>query len=391
MNDAILRRARAALSIAALPLAACSSLIGLGDLEKADCGADCAGAGNGSAGSGALTGGTTSVSGTGSTSSAGTSSSGGSTGGSLSSGGTGTQTGGTSVGASPSGGSGGTGSGGEGGDAPNMGACPGGPEPPLTWTEHWFEHDQVLTRVYYDDCVALYFDPDMADSVKGWLAPFLSEAWKYSLENYGKLGSDRVYAVAHQGHYSGGHVARYDDPSHDNRNVIDMAGTAWADGNWDMPATLYAFLVDSEGSHTKLGAPKSAHYGNVGFPLIYKYDLYLGLGLTKTAESALTTFNAASNSQPFAGTYWFRDWFYPIWHDHGHAQVFANYQSLLEKYYPVDADNWMPTMNYGQYFHFMSGAAGVDLVPLARDAFEWHADFDDEIAAAKVDFPDIKY
>jgi hypothetical protein len=79
------------------------------------------------------------------------------------------------------------------------------------------------------------------------------------------------------------------------------------------------------------------------------------------------------------------------WKDHGHAQVFASYESLLQKYYPAGADMWMPTMNYGQYFHFMSGAAGVDLVPLAREAFAWHADFDDEIAAAKTDFPDIKY
>jgi hypothetical protein len=39
----------------------------------------------------------------------------------------------------------------------------------------------------------------------------------------------------------------------------------------------------------------------------------------------------------------------------------------------------------------MSGAAGVDLVPLARTAFQWNPDFDDEVAAAKVAFPDIEY
>jgi hypothetical protein len=33
----------------------------------------------------------------------------------------------------------------------------------------------------------------------------------------------------------------------------------------------------------------------------------------------------------------------------------------------------------------------VDLVPAARQAFVWHPDFDDEVAAAKVDFPDIEY
>jgi hypothetical protein len=80
-----------------------------------------------------------------------------------------------------------------------------------------------------------------------------------------------------------------------------------------------------------------------------------------------------------------------VWRDHGNAKVFVNYMTLLQQYYPAGADMWMPTMNYGQYFHFMSGAAGVDLVPLARKAFQWHPDFDDEISAAKADFPDIKY
>jgi hypothetical protein len=66
-------------------------------------------------------------------------------------------------------------------------------------------------------------------------------------------------------------------------------------------------------------------------------------------------------------------------------------RDLAREVLPGGADLWMPDMNYGQYFHFMSGAAGVDLAPLARQAFQWHPDFDDEIAAAKVDFPDIKY
>jgi hypothetical protein len=119
--------------------------------------------------------------------------------------------------------------------------------------------------------------------------------------------------------------------------------------------------------------------------------LYAALGLTSAAEQALTAFDNHYNSEPYPNTYWFRDWFYPLWRDHGHAQLFANYMTLLEKYYPVDADNWMPTMNYGQYFHFMSGAAGVDLAPFARTAFQWYPGFDDELAAAKQDFPDIKY
>jgi len=206
------------------------------------------------------------------------------------------------------------------------------------------------------------------------------------------MGSERIYAVVHQGNYSGGHVALSIDDTHDHRNVLDMASmNGWPEGRYDLPAHLLGFLVDALGAHTKFEAPKAAHYENAGFPLIYKYDLCVGLGLDATAEAALVDYNAAFNAQPYSNTYWFRDWFFPVWRDYGRAQVFASYQSLLERYYPAGADRRMPTMNYGQYFHFMSGAAGTDLTPLARDAFQWHPDFDDEIAAAKTDFPDIEY
>ncbi len=390
MSGAPFARAPGLLPLIALTSLACGSLIGLGDLDKAECGELCGGQSGavggetgtvGSGGSGLLAG---------ASSVAGGAATAGSGGAGIGFGGTGSGVAGTmpTVGGTATGGSGGAG--GEAGE-PAAPICPGGPEPPLNWTEHWFEHNQVLTRVYYDDCVALYFDGDVAPAAKDWLASFISRAWSYSLATYGKMGEERVYAVVHQGRYGGGHVALAIDDTHDHRNVIDMGSTSWAEGKYDLPAHLLGFVVDSSAAHTKFESPKGAHYGNVGFPLIYKYDLFLGLGLDATAATSLVDYNAAFNDKPFAGTYWFRDWLLPIWRDHGHAQVFANYQSLLEKYYPADSEKRMPTMNYGQYFHFMSGAAGVDLVPLAREAFEWHADFDEEVASAKADFSAIKY
>jgi hypothetical protein len=367
---------------------ACSPLIGLADLDKSDCVA-CASA------SGSSTGGA-----------AGTpSSSGALSGGSLSSAGNSSSAGG-SAGSSPSGGAsgslsvagapmqfpiGGDGSEGLGGAAPDLEPCPGGPEPPLTWKEHWYEHTEDLTRVYYDACIAMYFDGDVTPEVKDWLIPFLDAAWSYSITTYGDFGGGRLYVVVHQGKFEGGHSAIIGEPSHDNRNVIDMGATAWAPGDYDLPAHLLGFIVDYAGAHPKLGAPKAEHYGNAGFPLIYKYDLYVALGLTNVASAALDYFNTVSNDQPYPDTFWFRDWFYPLWRDHGHAEIFKSYQSLLKEQYPIDADDWMPTANYGQYFHFMSGAANQDLESLARGAFEWHPDFDEEISSAKEDFPDITY
>jgi hypothetical protein len=374
--------------IGPVSLLACSSLIGLGDLDKAEC-VECRRGGSGAASAGGLSGAAPSGGGSSGGGSAGPSSGrdAGTTGGGAS------NLGGSSV---VSGGTmgydvGGDGNENVGGGPPNLEVCPGGPEPPLSWTEHWYEHGEQLTRVYYDACIALYFDRDVTPAAQDWLVPFLDQAWSYSLASYGTLGNERLYVVVHQGKHPGGHSATYDEGSHDHHNVIDMGAAEWPPGTYDLPAHLMGFIVDTTGAHTKLGSAMDEHYGNEGFPLIYKYDLYVALGLTDVANAAHSYFNTLSNNEPYPGTYWYRDWFYPLWRDHGHVQVFVDYMELLQDQAPVDAGGWLDTLNYGQYFHFMSGAAGQDLEPLARQAFEWRADFDEEISSAKEEFPEITY
>lgn len=286
---------------------------------------------------------------------------------------------------------GGEGNDGIGGAPANLDVCPGGPEPPLEWTEHWYGHAEPLTRVHYDACIALYFDGEMDAAAQDWLIPFLDQAWSYTLKTYGKLGNERLYVIVHQGKHVGGHSAIHTEATHDNHNVIDMGSDDWVAGDYDLPAHLMGFVADFAGAHTKYGAPKYDHYGNEGFPLIYKYDLYVALGLTDVASAALGYFNTLSNDQPSPDTYWFRDWFYPLWRDHGHAKIFADYMTLLQEYAPADADDWMQPLDYGQYFHFMSGAAGHDLEPLAREAFQFRPEFPEEISSAKEDFPEITY
>jgi hypothetical protein len=119
--------------------------------------------------------------------------------------------------------------------------------------------------------------------------------------------------------------------------------------------------------------------------------LYLGLGMTADAQAAYTKFSALSQDTPVAGSFWFRDWFYPIWRDYGHAQVLTRYFGLLQKYYPADATGAMADMNWGEYVHFMSGAAGKSLQPLATSAFGWPAAWQQQFQQAQADYPDITY
>ena len=61
--------------------------------------------------------------------------------------------------------------------------------PPSTWQEHWFEHNQLLQRKFYDTSVAVYFDKDVNTSIT-WPNTYLAQAWNYTKATYGTFGSD---------------------------------------------------------------------------------------------------------------------------------------------------------------------------------------------------------
>ena len=48
-------------------------------------------------------------------------------------------------------------------------------------------------------------------------------------------------------------------------------------------------------------------------------------------------------------------------------------------------------MNWGEFIHFMSGAARQDIRPLAMRAFGWPPEWNDLYKKASEDFPEIKY
>jgi hypothetical protein len=280
-------------------------------------------------------------------------------------------------------------SGGAAGSGP-LATCPGGATPPDTWQEHWFEHVQNVKLVQYDECAAIYFDDDMDESQASWIFPFVRDVWKYSLATYGSMGPERVYAIFHQGKYSGGHPSYYYDASHDNRNVSDVGGGNWSPGNWDVTSHELGHIVESTASHTKYGSPAFGLWGDSKWMEFYQYDVYVGLGMTEHAKVVFDRFTAASDDFPRAGTRWFRDWFYPLWRDHGHAQVMVRFFGLLEKHYAAQ-NKRMGAMNWGEYIHFTSGAAGTDLKAQATTAFGWPAEWDTQLQQAKQKYPQITY
>lgn len=280
--------------------------------------------------------------------------------------------------------------------------------PPKTWKEHWFEHIQLLNRVYYDTSVVVYYDGDVKPTIV-WPKTYMAEAWNYTKKTYGKFGTDsRLFVIYHAGKYGGGHPSTYMDSSHDLRNVTDCGSNdvnAWLSGTGndiDLSTHEIGHIVEgaSKGVHS---SPAFGIWHDSKWMEIYQYDVYLGLGRTDDALRWFNKMDGTTDNFPKANTHWFKDWFYPIYNGYGKTKALNNFFTLLSKNFPQRTYNngvttypeYSRGMNFGEFIHFWSGAAGANLEALALSAFgskdEQGNDWAPQLAQAKKDFPNIIY
>jgi hypothetical protein len=260
----------------------------------------------------------------------------------------------------------------------------------------------LLTRVYFDEEVAVYYDNDMDKSIK-WPFKYLHDVWVYTKKVYGPFGDDkRLFAVFHSGKYGGGHPSTYFDASHDNRNVIDCGSPdqhAWASGkgnDLDISTHEVSHIVEGS-SHGVHNSPAFPIWGDSKWAEIFLYDVYHGLNRTEDVKRWYDMMIKGHENFPRANTYWFRDWFYPIYSKHGGYKVLNGFFELLSKHFPKNHSasgnrpQYTRDMNHGEFFHFWSGAAQTNLKSLATDAFGWNDNYEKEFQKAIKDFPEIKY
>ena len=251
------------------------------------------------------------------------------------------------------------------------------PAPPGTWQEHWHEHKQLIKLVKSNDDVAIYFDDDMPEKVPGWVDPFITKVWRYTRETYGAFGPDpRLFTICHQGKYEGCHSANYFDNSHDHRNVVDWGRDSWDDARSDLCNFVSARWC------------KSPTTGCTGRPVLKYGETPSGFNSTSTTSmwgsgsrkrpSALTINSPnrpmTSRDRAHTGSAISSS---PIGRDYGLAQVMVNFLELLAKHFPKEFEDngkyerYTRKMNWGEFIHFMSGAAHKDLRRLAKEAFGW--------------------
>jgi len=275
----------------------------------------------------------------------------------------------------------------------------GGPLPPPATLADWIgSHGVTLSRHVFDDHVALYVDANVDRDDVGWVLPFTSQAFQYAKRTYDPVvqyGPDRLYAFLHQGQFGGGTISSWFDAFSGFRNATDTGAGSWVRGtNIDLISHEMAHIVEgsSNGVHE---SPAFTVWGDSKWAEFFQYDVYVALGLQQDADRVFARFMDTRDGFPRPNTAWFRDWFFPLWRDHGGAPVMARFFRLLSQHFPTRLENggrnpiYTRRMNLGEFVHFTSGAAGTDLSSLATAAFGpgWEA----QLQQARQDFPGVAY
>ncbi|MCR8560125.1 hypothetical protein KXD93_20910 [Mucilaginibacter sp. BJC16-A38] len=285
--------------------------------------------------------------------------------------------------------------------------------PPATWQEHWFAHNKLLSRVYYNANLALYFDSGM-DTAVVWPRKQLSDAWVYIKKTYGAFGdSTRLYVVMHgippnadpiENGYGGGHPSPYYDASHDYRNTIDcgLGVVEWTTPTGDPirePVHEMGHIVASA-SYGAVHDVSSSIWGDSKFAEIFMYDVLMNIGRQDEAAAIYQQLSTVQATDPdyninypgvaYPGADFFMNWFYPIYSKYGKGAVLARYFNELATNLPHDRSDGL---NLGEFVHFFSGAAGVNLSAQAKIAFGdyWNTTALQQLKEAQEDYPKVKY
>jgi len=272
-----------------------------------------------------------------------------------------------------------------------------GPKPATEQKEHWLDHSMNLTLAYYDQEVAVYKD-DAIDANITWPYKLMSDVWKYSKKNYGQMGDDqRLYVILHGGAFGLiGQPVYYFDTDGDHRNIVDVSTTDWNNFIFPEPALIHetCHVVESVTNGIK-GSPAFEIWGDSKWQDIFIYDLYRAMGMKDKVDAWYNFYMTDQVDYPRKGTYWFRDWWLPIYTKYGEGAVLNKFFVELSKNFPTHTlSKWKEydrRMNLGEFVHFWSGAAGVNLKPLATKAWGWTDECEQQFNQAKIDFPNVKY
>ncbi|MBW8685707.1 T9SS type A sorting domain-containing protein [Chitinophaga rhizophila] len=260
--------------------------------------------------------------------------------------------------------------------------------PRVPWQEHWHNHVESLSLNYSNSSVNIYFDAAVDPSIS-WMNQDFTQVWEYVKQNYGSFSDPKLNMVFHgKPGYSGGHPATVFDSDHDFTNAGDLGGSWAAREGWNLHASIH------EVGHIVEGGGKGVHH-SPSFPIwgdskwceIFIYDVMKRLGWEADAQQAYNDFIVKSEGFPRHDTYWFRDWFMPIYEKGDSSAALNRYFQLLSEYFPQHNGGYTRDLNLGEFVHFWSGAVQFSLEQQADTAFGWDKELEMQFRQAQIDFP----
>jgi hypothetical protein len=260
--------------------------------------------------------------------------------------------------------------------------------PPATWREHWFQHKELLSLVYSNSSINMYYDSAVPRTVT-WMNDDMTKVWEYVKSNYGSFSDSKLNMVYHSiDGYSGGHPATIFDDSHDFRNVADLGGDWTTRSDWNLGASIHevGHIVEG-GSKGVKNSPAFAIWHDSKWMEIFIYDVEKRLGWTADAQGTYDDVIGNVENYPKPGTHWFRDWFYPIYSRSDSSAALNRYFTLLSEYFPQHNGEYTRDLNLGEFVHFWSGAVKYSLKNQADTAFKWDDELEMQFKQARIDFP----
>ncbi|TRW25340.1 discoidin domain-containing protein [Flavobacterium zepuense] len=262
--------------------------------------------------------------------------------------------------------------------------------PPRNIIESWAGHNNELFRQYFDNNVAVYYSDDVARPLE-WPFEFLSKTTEHANDVYGMFGiENRLYAVFHTSSPAP-YVATAFDSQSENRNLFDIGFNGYEMSGTNTDNILLSVSKIVETSSNGISGSAAGDVWGDTFSQIFLYDAYASQQMQADADRIFGQYNTATANFPRENTYWFRDWYYPIYSNYGGGQAFGNFFRIVAQYYPTTGNSFSHDMNMGEFVHFFSGATGEDLLPLATEAFGWNDEWQDQLITARADFPTLNY
>jgi hypothetical protein len=281
--------------------------------------------------------------------------------------------------------------------------------PAAIWLEHCGNnptpkgnHRKKVSLNYYNDDLALYFDDDMDQSVQ-WVRSQYTLAWRYVKKTYGNYGdSSRLYVVCHgippnsddiEDGYAGGHPGTYYNEEHNYHNAADcgLGVSEWTVTTGDaikQPIHEIGHIVASS-SYGMTNDISSALWSDSKFAEIFIYDVCMNINRQDVAQAVFQQMQDQYDDFPAPNTQWFKNWFYPIYHQYGEGAVLARYFKELSD----NAHFRSQGLNLGEFVHFFSGAAGANLSAQAKIAFgtAWDDTAKAQFKKAQEIYPNVRY